>query len=370
MMGRKSRAKLGRRERDRGERTARPSTGRPSVLSEARRARQQWLAADAERRRRYGQVRPIIQVKHKGYRFVAVGGRLFYAKNWNSFPDFLSHYVRHIFGSGWWKKEAERPELDRHPVVRWYDHVMARRREARTDVDGFVKLDRDGPTNAHILLAYDLYVLRHHGKLQSEVIRRLRRHDHFLGARYELWVTSTFIRAGFDVRFSDESDPSTKHPEFVATHHATGFVLAVEAKAKFRPGSAARTPTHVGVKGLLLKAAEKGPKEPFVVFLDLNVPPCSEAERAAWTAEIDDSVGRVAKKHAPRTPFDVVAFTNVIHENSLPKDLRSGGMIYTKWPTTSRVPEVVFCAIIGAAQQYGNVPNLMPDDPNQPEDTL
>jgi len=50
---------------------------------------------------------------------------------------------------------------------------------------------------------------------------------------------------------------------------------------------------------------------------------------------------------------------------SLPTDLRSGGTIYTKEATTSRVPEAVLLEIVRAAQQYGNVPNLLPDDLNQ-----
>ena len=62
---------------------------------------------------------------------------------------------------------------------------------------------------AYLMVVYDLYVLRDNDKLQDDVVRRLRDRVQFEGARYQLYVAATFVRAGCAFTFDDESDGNT-----------------------------------------------------------------------------------------------------------------------------------------------------------------
>jgi hypothetical protein len=110
------------------------------------------------------------------------------------------------------------------------------------------------------------------------VIRRLKNKDQFQGARYELVVAATMVRAGYTINYEDERDGSKKHTEFIAQHRGTGTVVSVEAKSRHRagvlgqPGDLGET-IKADVGRLLTQAVLKQPLNPFVIFVDLNVPP-------------------------------------------------------------------------------------------------
>ena len=74
---------------------------------------------DAQRMATFGEVRPQISTIFQGHRFVAVGNRVYYNKNWKFFPDFLLNYVPSVFGKEWGEKELAKPEGQRHPLVQW-----------------------------------------------------------------------------------------------------------------------------------------------------------------------------------------------------------------------------------------------------------
>jgi hypothetical protein len=309
------------------------------------------VAAERARRRRYGDVRPIISTEHKGHRFVAVGSTLFFDKKWKSFPDFLNDYLRHAFGSGWWDKEMKKPETERHPVVRWHVHVGELRATVPVGTSGFVELENAGLVASDIHLAYDLYVLRHHDKLRKEILRRLRQADLFEGARHELFVTATFVRAGFDIDYEDESDASKKHPEFIAIHRGTGFKIAVEAKSKHRGTEEGSAPPKAKVRGLLVDAANKAGAEPLVVFVELNLRGRnSPDDRMAWVTEIDETVNQLTVEHRG-APFELGIFSN-----------DPGQAVYVKEAMTGRLPANVVEAIETAVRQYPNIPNALPND--------
>jgi hypothetical protein len=239
----------------------------------------------------------MVTALFQDHRVIAVGNELLIGNpgKWRTFPDFLIDYARHLLGSGWGQAEIAKPRsADRHPIVRWYQHFCEIQRHAGKTADGIYEIARDGVSAAFMALAYDLYVLRHHGKLQREVLRRLRLHDQFFGARYELFIAALFVRAGFDIAYENESDPSRKHPEFVATQPATGIVMAVEAKAKrrdFRPGEPG---PNARVKGLLLNAAKKRTAHPYAVFVDVNLPPDPATGPPSWLPDVDRTVDDVA----------------------------------------------------------------------------
>ncbi len=177
--------------------------------------------------------------------------------------------------------EAAKRQNERHPIVKWHDHLVELQRDQQRDTKtGLVSAVRDGVLSALLALSYDLYVLRNYSKLQDEVVARLRHRDQFQGARYELFVAATFIRAGCDIAYEDESDGSKKHTEFAAKHQESGFEMSVEAKARHMRGDFDMATIRPGVRDLLLNAAEKGAAHPLVVFVELNLPLNAEPVKA------------------------------------------------------------------------------------------
>lgn len=140
-----------------------------------------------------------------------------------------------------------------------------------------------GPVGAYLSLAYDLYLLRHHSLLQKSLIERIKNKDQFQGARYELYVAASFIKAAFDINFEDETDRSKSHCEFVATHRYTKQEFSVEAKSRHRPGLLGQKgPTQkldqikLRIGKLLNDAFKKIANHPRIVFLDVNMRPEDE----------------------------------------------------------------------------------------------
>lgn len=321
------------------------------------------VEAEQERQRKYGKIRPIISASFQGHRFVAVGSRLYYDQKWQNFTDFLIFYVKDVMGKEWWAAEAAKSPNERHPIVKWHDHLVELQRDQQPDPKtGLVSAVRDGILSALLALSYDLYVLRNYSKLQDEVVVRLRHRDQFQGARYELFVAATFIRASCEIAYEDESDGSKKHTEFVAKHQESGLELSVEAKARQRHvrGDFDVATIRPGVRDLLLNAAAKGAAHPLVVFVELNVPPEDPKKQPSWVPHVDQVVQEITAEKG-KSPFDVIVFTNRPHlygETGEPDPAWHG---YQKRPSTSLVPEAIANAIGDAAAQYGNVPTEFPE---------
>ena len=106
-----------------------------------------------------------------------MGSRLYFHQEWRTFTDFLLFYVRDVMGRPWWETEEAKKGFERHTILQWYDRFVEASKTARHEEDGIVSAVPDGLMAALVLLAYDLYVLCDHGKLQDEVVQRLRHPD-------------------------------------------------------------------------------------------------------------------------------------------------------------------------------------------------
>ena len=80
-------------------------------------------AEQTQREKQQGKGRPIISTQFKGYRIVAVGNRICYSKEWQTFHDFLMDYIKQVLGSEWGNKELKKEFDKRHPILQWYDIV-------------------------------------------------------------------------------------------------------------------------------------------------------------------------------------------------------------------------------------------------------
>ncbi|MCK4445751.1 MAG: hypothetical protein KAW56_01575 [Candidatus Marinimicrobia bacterium] len=235
---------------------------------------------EKKRQKLYGKVKPIIQTTAKGYKFVAVGNELFYSKKWKTFPDFLMDYLLFVFGKDWFDDELIKNNVSRHPVMQWRYSISEFQKYRNKSKNGLYNAVPSGPFKAFITLAYDLYLLKHHSKLQENLIKRLKNVDQFQGARYELFVITTLIRLGFNIHFEDETDIRRKHVELIAEHKTYGDKIAIEAKSKHRPGILGQPGTalntdeiRVRLGSLVNSAISKKPGIPYFIFIDLNLPP-------------------------------------------------------------------------------------------------
>jgi hypothetical protein len=277
---------------------------------------------EQDRVRRFGHVRPPISVDHAGHKVVAVGSRLYWAKNWKTFHDFLINYIAMVLGKEWGDAELKKPFKDRHPVVQWYHHLceLQAKHADQPGTGEIYSATATGPVMAYLALAYDLYTLEHHALLQRKLVDRLKLKDQFQGARYETYVAGAFVRAGFDVELEDEGDRRGSHCEFTATHRATGANYSVEAKSRHRPGLLGQpgSPRPVSrieadVSTLLAKALRKRADDERVVFVDVNVSPQEGSVlEAEWFKKVAAQLRRLEETQLPhdRWPVAFVFFTN------------------------------------------------------------
>jgi hypothetical protein len=324
--------------------------------------------AEQERRAKFGEVRPVVHADHKGYKFVGVGSELLYSKQWRTFPDFLADYIKRVLTPEWGKAELTKPFDERHVIMKWYDGMCRYQQKQERGPDGLFGTVPNGAMRACLLLAYDLYALQHHSKLQVAVVKRLKNKDQFQGARHELFAAATCIRAGYDIEYEDEGDSSRKHPELIAKHRASGQQVAVEAKSRHRPGvlgyPGQPEPTETlraGIERLLKDALAKPIAHPYVIFFDLNLPPSSgHVFQAPWFEEVGDSVAKIGDARGGNDPFSLIVFSNQ-PDHYIDANLPSpGGTILSVIGRSPRVatthPEAI-AAIHEAANKFGVIPN-------------
>jgi len=242
---------------------------------------QDQIISYKKKKAKQGKVRPIISLDHQGHKFIAVGGRLHYSKSWKTFHDFLIDYIKDVLGSEWCNSELKKNLPQRHPIIQWCNSVdtfLKKNIKKEGDVYSAVCT---GVVGAYLSLAYDLYILRHHSLLQSRLIERLKNIGQFQGARYEIYTTASFIKAGFEIEFEDETDRSSTHCEFVATHKKFKRKYSVEAKSRHRSGFLG----HIGgpvkeldairlqIGNLVNNALKKKADHTRIIFIDINMPP-------------------------------------------------------------------------------------------------
>jgi hypothetical protein len=231
--------------------------------------------------RQFGYARAPVTAVFRGFRFIAIYGQLYYAREHQAryFTDILLRMLQWVFGREWWDAQLAKPRGQRHAAFEWRAKAMIYMNKQPKSEDGIYVAKMTGPMLAYYTFAYDLFVVKDNGRLDARLLERLKHPDRFQGARHELLAEATCIRAGFDIEHENEADGSTRHAEFTAVHRATGQRVSVEAKSKHRPGMygqpGEREPVgshYLPVHKLLKDAISKNTEHPLVVFLELNLP--------------------------------------------------------------------------------------------------
>jgi hypothetical protein len=323
---------------------------------------------EQRRIQKFGHARPLVHANHQGQKVVAVGNEVFFG-DWKKPIDFLfDYFIKRVFSTTWGKTEFKKPFAERHPVLQWYDSLCKLQKQQTPDADGIYGMMPNGAALSYLLLSYDLLTLRQHAALEKELVQRLRRKDQFQGARYELYAIATCIRAGCDVDFEDESDGSRRHVELTATHRATGQKFALEAKSRHRHGilgfEGERVPDEqlkVGIRKLIKDAIEKPTSEPYLIFLDLNLPPNSASPLSQeWFEKIGDPVVKEFGQPDGHDPWNMLLFTNTPHHYGDDAAIAPTGNVVSLFGKNPKVamqnPEVLH-GVFEAALKFGNLPN-------------
>jgi hypothetical protein len=211
------------------------------------------------------------------------------------------------------------PEGKRHVVLRWLQSYeewrIANQREECREGNGWGAIPT-GEVMALHQLAYDIYCLEVSRRMRRFLRNRLRNRGQFQGARYEVAIASILARAGFDVTLLDDTEKSKKHCEFIAEYRHTRENVAVEVKSRHRKGvlhEKGSFDPKEDIKGhvlhLLQKALDQKPKDlPYLIFIDINVPPTPELSlpQKTWFNDIKS----IADKSIIPSRFNALIVTN------------------------------------------------------------
>lgn len=243
-----------------------------SIMKEVARTSAAFEAKRVQQRRQQGLGKPILSKEFNGHRLVFVGDELTWSTSWKTFPDFLAHYIKHVFGEDWWLTEANSIKSERHPILLLANLTYEQQVAVKEEIGGIHTTAATGAMIAYFGLAYDLFCIQHNVVLQAKLVQRLKHFDQYGGARYEVFVAAALVRAGFLVEFENEDDRSSTHCEFTATHKITGRKFSVEAKRSDSP--------KLKIGGHLNKALGKCARYERIIFIDLNKPDDIEGNKS------------------------------------------------------------------------------------------
>jgi hypothetical protein len=231
-------------------------------------------AREILRSRAEGHGRPVISMDHEGYRFVAVGKRLYYGKNWRFFTDFLLHHMKDVLGRGWGQRMLKAGTS--HPIFVWLKKLNDLRDQGSAET-GIVQGNGEAFVAAVFRFAYALYLIAHHDAVPAALVRRLRQPREFRAAALETIVVAAFALAGFKIEMGEIRKGNTPEGEFKATSATTGRFFNIEAKRKNGwtnavdlKSDAFRNELKLWIQRKLYLAARKNLENP-IYWLELSI---------------------------------------------------------------------------------------------------
>jgi hypothetical protein len=333
-------------------------------------ARVDDLGARDDRGRLLG--RPMIDTVWQGKRVRAVGSQIVFRPEQETKQEFFVYVLAQTLGNDWKVKQDALDESEHHPIVKWvaeWDEMRRNQGEKALDKkeegQAIYSATATGNLSALIAVAYDVYTLRHAMALELDdsIVKRLGNREQFQGVRYELAVAAIMVRAGYSIEWI--TDSSRKLPEFIARQ--AGAEIAVEAKSRPRPGILGKPGERPGeeelkadLSRLLRDALEKETDgRPFLVFLDLNLPPRGEAPDEEWLKQLHDEVVAPRGEASAENPdrFSALVFTNFSwHWHGTEPSRGAEHAIVIPFYPAVPLPSGEADRVWEAIQQYGSVP--------------
>jgi hypothetical protein len=221
---------------------------------------------------RFGYAPPILGVKAFGKFYVSKYNSLYTSDDpnneWTHPSEFLASNLKETLGKEWLNNEFEKGVESQNIIATWFT-------KAHLEVEG-KKDNPNGKALALLHLAYDIFVLQNINKMPDYIIDRLKNNISFNGARYELFVFATLVRAGFELEYCDEkSGTNGKVPECIAYHSKSETKISIEAKTrnvKNILGSPQGNKKKINLYDKLKNALDKKIQGPYIIFLDINLP--------------------------------------------------------------------------------------------------
>jgi hypothetical protein len=270
-----------------------------------------------EYKKNHGHVRQIIHTKFDDQRLVVVRNATLIINASATVHDFLFEYIKHVLGHDWMQAESVKPKTEKHQILQWNEDLAQLLKKNGAGSDSLKKAIPDGAAKSYLSLAWDLFSVDDNALLQQGFINRLKQNEQFQGARYELFAAATCIRAGFKLDYEAVEDTSKKQPEFVGTHKEKGQIIAVEAKSRHRPGvlgfrGEQEDPEKVKVeiRRLLKGALKKEVVHPYVIFIDINMPPGLINETSPLLQEVYETLNDPIYSEGRYRPWNMVILTN------------------------------------------------------------
>ena len=318
------------------------------VIKEFRRKGRAQRLQNKEFQKKFGKVRQPVSCEAWGKRIVAVGGKIVSTSKNASFHGFLIDLLCDMLNEEW-LKETPADGVKEHPVQKYY-------RDTIVDETSY-KVSKNSSYIPFITMAYDLFILKNEMMLEKKLLDRLKHKDQYSGARYELLLATTFLRAGFSLEFEDESDGSQTHVEFTAIHKKKEISFHVEGK---------RSESKKHNYGKLVNDAlikKKG--LPLIVFVDMNKPEKSARNYLMSNKTVRDLVNKkIVKDESGVDLYDLLIVTNHPWEYF---EIGKGGIeILRRVLKGNKIIDQETKTLMDALQesfvQYANVPMNFPEN--------
>lgn len=326
--------------------------------------------ADQYHQEHFGHASEIMTCKFNDRRYVVIGTALVTSddpnRDWQSPTEFLISHLKTTLGNDWFEEQFQLGQSERHLIATW---IL----EAK-----FTILDENNPIESTQLnasafsflhLAYDLFVINNHGcltdkKIATRLIEDLKKMNNFNGARYEIFVFATLIRAGFELKLHDQLDgTSGRVTECQATHIETHTIVQIEAKTRNVRGvlgAVAGKRHKIRLYDKLRDAIEKDVKDPYIIFLDLNFDKFNVVEDSEKLDKVREEYKKLEEKYPDLLP-NVVCFTNIPYHYESNDPLRQNsafGLILSKKPRIQLENEAeIFNSINNALLQHRYLPS-------------
>ena len=318
--------------------------------------------------------RPFITEVFQGTRMRAVANVIYRRPMDETFHLFLFRRFSEILTQKW-VEEQEKLE-NPHQLIKWFRETQAILTASDKASDGSLRMVKmTGNVRALISLAYDFYSLQHCGApVLPKLLNRLRDDFHFQGARYEIAVAALACRAGFDIKWANDTG---KHCEFTGTHKVTGDKAAFEVKSHHREGVLGREGTYdadssrIKIMDHVREAVGQVPTEdiPLIIFDDLNLPlTAGKVNEKKWFNEVEGQLQKYGfldtDDYKRCGALFITNFSWHFHsdippeENEVVVHFHLGGKYSLKQETILNFLDL-------AAKQYGFVPAQQHEFPNQ-----
>jgi hypothetical protein len=252
-------------------------------------------------------------------RCVRVNDKVYRSPNWKTFEDFLFAFIQEKLTADWARAEMKKTIGSRHPIMQWYDRVANFQSDQAKQkmASPLYFTEPTGAIQGFLNLAYYLYLCEHHGVLTEKMLQRLRNPGNFEGALYELYVTASFLKAGFLLELEDENDSTGSHHEFTATHSTSGQKFSVEARTRYSSSKRAGHNAHPPrVKDKLCEALKKSALHERIVFIELNrAEYATDGMPPAWVKQIEKDFGDAETEFLTQVPENPSAYVFVTNQS-------------------------------------------------------